>query len=177
MLGGGSPPPLTDVTPKVLEIEPFLEQIARQVPALGPDVDRLNVELKSRMGGIPLALANMAGPAGGPPVTAPSDAINIQGAPNPGAPNPGTPGIGATPPAMPSPPTDDLGAMDTAMQIEMKLPAIGKDDPTLMPYITGFIARMREEVPKVVNGETEAMDPPPQQAPTESMLSRIPVTG
>jgi hypothetical protein len=66
--------------------------------------------------------------------------------------------------------------MDTAMQIEMQLPPIGKEDPTLMPFIQGFIARMREEVPKVVQGDTEAVSPPPQVAPNDSMLSKIPVT-
>jgi hypothetical protein len=82
----------------------------------------------------------------------------------------------AMPPAVPAVPDVTAGAMDTAMQLEVKLPALGKDDPTLMPYVQGFIARMREEVPKVVQGETESTMPPVQQAPTESMLSKIPVT-
>jgi hypothetical protein len=80
------------------------------------------------------------------------------------------------PPMPPPPPPGTEGAMDTAMQLEVKLPALGKDDPTLMPYVQGFIARMREEVPKVVEGDTESTNPPVQQAPTESMLSKIPVT-
>lgn len=61
------------------------------------------------------------------------------------------------------------------MQLEIKLPPIGKDDPTLMPYIQGFIARMRVEVPKVVQGDTEAITPPVQSTPTEAMMSKIPV--
>jgi hypothetical protein len=68
-----------------------------------------------------------------------------------------------------------MGAMDLAMQLEIKLPSIGKDDPSLMQYIQGFIARLREEVPKVVQGETEPVSPPTQAAPTDSMLSKIPV--
>lgn len=74
-------------------------------------------------------------------------------------------------PAIPGP----ASAMDTAMQLEVKLPSLGTEDPTLMPYIQGFIARMRDEVPKVVNGETESTSPPTQVAPTDSMLSKIPV--
>lgn len=73
-------------------------------------------------------------------------------------------------------PAAEMGAMDTAMQIEIQLPGIGKDDPTLMPFIQGFIARMREEVPKVAQGETESVSPPEQTAPTESMISKIPIS-
>lgn len=178
MLAGSSAPQLTDVTPKVLDIEPYLEQLARQVPALGPDVDRLNVELQSRMGGLPAALSGLAG--GAPGMSGPLPGTSTPGAPNPAQPNPGMPqGPMAGPAAMPQMPANPLqtmGALDVAMQIEMKLPAIGKDDPTLMPFVQGFIARMREEVPKVVGGETEAVQPPPQPAPTDQMTSRIPVS-
>lgn len=172
LTGGGMPQMSPDLTPQVLEIEPVLTQLARQVPALGPDVDRLNIELQSRMGGLPAALSGLAAqPAVGVPVgqTPMGPDMGPMGAPaGPGPVTAGQPQMG--PP--PSPP----GALDTAMQLEMKLPQLGKDDPTLMPYIQGFIARMREEVPKVVEGETESMNPPAQTAPTESMLSKIPVT-
>lgn len=184
-LAGGSAPQLApDLTPKVLEIEPLLGQLARQVPALGPDVDRLNVELKSRMGGLPAAFAGMAGPAPmtpgvAGPMGAPSTPIG--GAAPPPVAGPPPMDVGAPPPqgamgpaAMPMTPPTEMGALDLAMQVEVKLPALGKDDPTLMPYIQGFIARMREEVPKVADGSTESIDPPVQTAPTESMLSKIP---
>lgn len=171
-LGGGAPPAATnpDLTQKIQQVQPLLTTVARQVPALGPDVDRLNVELQSRMGGLPAALAGLAGgpppPAAsagaGPPVPA-AGPVGPGGSPPPG------------PPSMPAAPSTG-GAMDTAMQIEMQLPPIGKEDPTLMPFIQGFIARMREEVPKVVQGDTEAVSPPPQVAPNDSMLSKIPVT-
>jgi len=199
-LTGGSQPTLSaDLTPKILEIVPILSQLARQVPAIGPDVDRLNVELKSRMGGLPMAIAGLSG--GMPPAgaAAPDVAGALPGGPTPlpgppgleagagplppsglGAAPPGPMGPGAMPPpgALPMPPTPvgTMGALDTAMQLEIKLPDIGKDDPSLMPYIQGFIARMRQEVPKVVQGETEAINPPVQAAPTDSMLSKIPVT-
>lgn len=181
-LGGGAPPPIgPDITPKVMQVEPLLTQIARQVPALGPDVDRLNVELQSRMNGLPAALAGLAGgpppPASGSPAgpgLPPGQPVSAGAAPvGPGvSPPPGPP------PLMPPAPvrTTSMGALDTAMQIEIQLPPIGKDDPTLMPYIQGFIARMREEVPKVVEGDTEAVSPPQQMAPNDSMLSKIPVT-
>ena len=174
-LAGGGPPPLqADITPKVLAVQPLLNQLARQVPAMGPDVDRLNVELQSRMGGLPAALSglSMAPPPQNAGMGTPmGPGPGAMGAPAAAAPPPPT----ASPMAMPpAPPTG--GALDTAMSLEMQLPDIGKDDPTLMPYIQGFIARMREEVPKVVEGETESINPPVQQAPTESMLSKIPVT-
>ena len=181
LLGGLMGNPMAapvDITPKVMEVEPLLTQLARQVPALGPDVDRLAVELKSRMSGLPSALAGLAGAGApiGPQGGAPGGMTPLQ----PGAPPVGAqPAMGAqpaVPPALPPNPMQDVGAMDLAMQLEIKLPAIGKDDPTLMPYVQGFVARMREEVPKVVQGMTEAVQPPPQVAPTDSMLNKIPVT-
>lgn len=212
-LAGNAPPsPQPDMTDKVLQVEPYLTQIARQVPALGPDVDRLNIELKARMGGLPQGLGQMAGnpapplpppPAGastgGPPPVAGPGSIPPGPAPAPQGPPPGNtplgPGPGAIPqapppqaaaapqtpppPMQPPPsaqPVDKMGAMDTAMQLEVQLPPLGKEDPTLMPYIQGFIARMRTEVPRVVDGETEPVSPPVQKAPTESMLSKIPVS-
>ncbi len=179
-LAGNGPPPLSpDLTPEVLEITPVLATLARQVPAMGPDVDRLNVELQSRMGGLPAGLSGLASQASPPPVNPTPMGPSPMGAMGPSAapPSPGMPGMSdmAGPPAMPPPPPTG-GAMDTAMQLEIKLPALGKLDSTLMPYIQGFIARMREEVPKVVQGDTEAITPPVQSAPTESMLSKIPVT-
>lgn len=192
LTGGASPQLNPDLTPKILDVEPMLDQIARQVPALGPDVDRLNVELKARMGGLPQALAGLAGQVpgvapggmgtpqsppigGGPPM--PSGLGPVPPPAGPPLAPAVAPGMGPqAPPALPPNPMADMGAMDTAMQLEVKLPPIGQDDPTLMPYIQGFIARMREEVPKVVEGDTEAVSPPVQAAPTESMLSKIPVT-
>ncbi len=174
-LAGGGPSPLqADITPKVLEVQPILTQLARQVPAMGPDVDRLNVELQSRMGGLPAALSGLS------QQPMPQDqGMGTPMGPAPGALGAAPPSAAAPPPAgppmaLPSPPSTEGGAMDTAMQLEIKLPELGKDDPTLMPYVQGFIARMREEVPKVVQGETESTNPPVQMAPTESMLSKIP---
>jgi hypothetical protein len=66
------------------------------------------------------------------------------------------------------------GALDTAMQLEVQLPPIGQSDPTLMPYVQSFLARMRDEVPKVVQGQTESVAPPAQPTPTDSMFGRIP---
>lgn len=187
LVGNSAPPLSPELTPKIIAVEPVLLQIARQVPALGPDVDRLNVELKSRMGGLPDAMARMsaAPPPGGMPGSPPLTGTTGMG-PGPGGPGgigpiaalaPAIPGNAPSPvPPMPPDPAANMGALDTAMQLEIKLPAIGQDDPTLMPYIQGFIARMREEVPKVVEGDTEAVSPPQQAAPTESMLSKIPVT-
>lgn len=187
LAGGGGPPPLnSDITPKVLEIQPMLFQLARQVPAMGPDVDRLNVELESRMGGLPAGLAGMANqaPPPGPGITPMGPAMGgpmgQAGMSWPPAMSAGMPpmgqGPGAMPPMPPPAPAPMMGAMDTAMQLEIKLPTLGQDDSTLMPYIQGFIARMREEVPKVAQGETESISPPVQTAPTESMLSKIPAT-
>lgn len=171
LTGGQQPTMGADITPKVLEVQPLLSQIARQVPALGPDVDRLNIELKSHMVGLPNMLASLGGASGGP---TPASGGNPAGPPGLDAGQQGAAPAQAAPP--PPVPGADAGAMDTAMQLEVKLPAIGQDDQTLMPYIQGFIARMREEVPKVVQGETEAVSPPTQAAPTDSMLSKIPVT-
>lgn len=171
-LTGGSAPSLNpDLTPQIMEVNPILDQLARQVPAMGPDVDRLEVELKSRMAGLPMQMGIMGGMPGAPSPGMPPGA----GAPPPPAPL-GAGGIPSPMPPAPPVPTGTMGAMDTAMQLEIKLPAIGKSDPTLMPYIQGFIARMREEVPKVVQGDTEAVAPPPQASPTEAMLSKMPVT-
>lgn len=186
LTGGGPGPGLnSDLTPKILQVEPLLAQIAREVPALGPDVDRLNVELKARMGGLPAALAA----SGPPPMTPGAGGPNAGGPPTPiggpsAAPAPvgsGGPGPGPlpsqAPPALPpNPVAGKQGAMDTAMQLEIQLPDLGKEDPTLMPYVQGFIAKMRQEVPKVVEGDTEAIAPPTQAAPTEGMLSKIPVS-
>ncbi len=168
------PDPLSaDLTPKILEVQPLLSQLAAQVPAMGPDVDQLNVQLKSRMGGLPSALAGLNNQGPPPNVTPTPAGPGSMGPMDQGAPmNPQGPPM---PPQMPTSP-GPTGAMDTAMQLEVKLPAIGSDDETLMPYIQGFIARMREEVPKVVSGETETINPPTQSAPTDSMLSQIPVS-
>lgn len=176
-LAGSGPQQNPDMTPQILALEPLLAQIARQVPALGPDVDKLNTELKARMGGLPAALAASApssltsggGPAGASPVLSPGGAPPNGPAPGGG---PALPPNG--PPMLPPNPAANSGAMDTAMQLETQLPPLGKEDPTLMPYIQGFIAKMRQEVPKVVEGDTEAISPPTQAAPTEGMLSKIP---
>jgi len=167
-----------DMTPAVLEVTPLLMQLAREVPAMGPDVDKLNVELQSRMGGLPAGLAGLSN-QGGLPTAGVQTPLgpSMAGAIPPGPPQMPGQMAGAAPAgpgAMPSPPP--MGAMDIAMQLETKLPALANQDTTLMPYVQGFIARMREEVPKVVSGETEAINPPQQMAPTESMLSKIPVT-
>ena len=186
-LAGGQVPALgPDLSPQIMEVQPLLTQLARQVPALGPDVDQLNAELKSRMSGLPALIAGNAGPMNAPAGPSPlgaGPAPMASPAGGPGSPVSGSPFGGAAPaaplpqPGMPPPPppVPDMGAMGLAMQLETKLPAMGRDDPTLMPAINGFIARMREEVPKVVNGETEAINPPTQVAPTEAMLSKIPV--
>lgn len=198
-LSGGQSMPSADITMKVLQVEPLLGQVAMQAPVLAPSVDQLLGEMKSRMGGMAMAVAGMAGPAmggapgamgptmqpgapmpGGPP--APMAVPPPVGAPAPiGAPVPMDAGMGEQGPGGPvmtPPPPPPMGLMDLAMQLEIQLPAIGAADPTLLPNIQYFIAKMREEVPKIVNGTPDdqmASMAKNNQAPTDAMLKQLPV--
>lgn len=174
--------PTVDISGKVMQLEPSLTELALQAPALAPDVSSLMNELKSRMGGTAQGMANMVNPAmSGPGVPPP--------APTPGAPPIASLG-GMTPdpvasvggPMAPMPPAatalpavPEKGVMDLAMDVEITLPEIGKDDPTLMPQIQHFIARMREEVPKVIEG-SQNVDTTINPAPDDAMMKQMPVT-
>jgi hypothetical protein len=73
----------------------------------------------------------------------------------------------------------EQGIMDVAMQLEVLLPSIGADDPELLKDVQYFIARMREEVPKVASGDNavdqfEALQRS-SPAPTNEMLRSLPV--
>src|ERR1043166_5912200 len=58
--------------------------------------------------------------------------------------------IGMAPPPVQVPPAvQPQGVTGIAMQLEVQLPAISSIDPTLAPQIQYFIAKMRDEVPKV----------------------------
>lgn len=201
--------PSADITPKIIQAEPLLMQLARLVPQLALDTDRLLGEMKSRMTGMSSGLAGLAGALGiggsSPPPAAPPGNIVPPAAFDPGAPPPfpppGVPGtaggagaspgpMGAAPLAAPPapqiapvaqglpPPPQETGVMDVAMQLEVLLPSIGADDGQLLPDIQFFIARMRDEVPKVLNQtadnqfESLQRNTPP---PTDPMLKSLPV--
>lgn len=194
LLGGGGMgmgAPMADITMKVMELEPLLNQMALQAPVLAPSVDQLLGEMKSRMGGMAAGLAALAGPGlgdagamgqmGAPPMggAAPPDPMMAAPPPGPQPPGPvqGPPqgGPGGPIAMPPMPPT--MGLMDIAMQLEVKLPSIGADDPTLLPNIQFFIAKMREEVPKVLDPslDTQANKMLNNPAPTDATLRALPV--
>lgn len=203
-MGGAMPG--TDITPKVMQAEPLLLQLARLVPSLAPDTDRLLGEMKSRITGMMTAgLAGLAGmlgiggvpqmggvpvggaPAGGsPPVGPPAPmapapmAGQDAGMPPPpqGPPPPMAPAVPVPPPALPQIP-QERGLMDVAMDLEVLLPSIGADDGELLPDIQYFVARMRDEVPKVINGDTDdqfAALAKHTSVPTDASLKSLPVT-
>lgn len=64
------------------------------------------------------------------------------------------------------------GLMGLVQQAEMVLPQIASNDPSVAPDIQFFVARMREEVPKVLKGENPSLTPPP----TDEMMKSMPVT-
>lgn len=85
----------------------------------------------------------------------------------------GQPTAGPVPPPAPMPQTGGTsGAMDLAMQIEMVLPKIAAKDATLGPDVQYFVAKMRQEVPKAVQGGNANV---PSAAPTDEMLKRLPI--
>lgn len=215
-MGASMPGMGADITPKVLQAEPLLMQIARLVPSLAPDTDRLLGEMKARMTGAMMnGLAGLAGmlglggaPMGGPPMggmpgsmmppnpMAPAPMAGGGGPPPgmgagmpPPAPNMGgmplDPGMGSSfpppgpagPPALPPIP-QERGLMDVAMDLEVLLPSIGADDGTLLPDIQYFVARMRDEVPKVISGDTDdqyAALSKHTGVPTDASLRSLPV--
>lgn len=171
-------PPKPDITVKVMEVEPVLTAIARQVPALAPDVDRMLGEFKSRMGGSqltppglaaePTAAPSAAPPQGGVP---PGPAEGMPAGPAGTPPPPGQPGAGPLP-APPPETSATMGLMDLSLQAEIALPSIAADDPTLAQTVTFFIARLREEVPKVLQGTSMSTDMPP--ASDEMINEKLP---
>ncbi len=220
----GQQPQVADIGMKVIQVEPLLNQLARQIPALAPAADQLLGEMKSRMGAPALGIANLIGGmmgAGGPSSGVPG--MQPPGMPPPGPAAPGIDGppppMGAAPPqggalgmeapppmggvppvgpegppppmgeappnpnggpggpiALPPPPPE-MGVMDVAMQLEVQLPGIGADDPTLLPEIQFFVAKMREEVPRALSGDQQTQAAALQQgnpAPTEASLKSIP---
>lgn len=78
---------------------------------------------------------------------------------------------GAIPQGAPVPTA--AGVMGIVQQLELALPEIATKDASLAPDIQFFVARMREEVPKVIEGQTANNMTPP---PTDQMLNRIPVS-
>jgi len=101
------------------------------------------------------------------------------GAPGPVPPPMGiqSAGVGFAPappmgPAAPMPVSTTGGLMGLVQQAEMILPAIASADPSVAPDIQFFVARMREEVPKILQGESPSLTPPP----TDEMMKAMPVT-
>lgn len=222
----GMQPQVADIGMQVMEVEPLLNQLANQVPALAPAADQLLGEMKSRMGAPAIGIANLIGGmmGGGAPGGAGAPGMGGGGQPSgmtpgmqpPGmpAPGPAAPGIGGPPPplaAAPPPPgppglgappvepppspmggmapqgpggpialpqvPPEQGLMDIAMQLEVKLPGIGSQDPTLLPEIQYFVAKMREEIPKALNGDQDTQASALQEgnpAPTDTSLKSIP---
>ncbi len=132
------------------------------------------------IGGPPPPLGASAGPPPGPQppmggAPGPTGPPEMEAPPAPmGQAAPGTsPGGPISLPQVPP----EQGLMDIAMQLEVKLPAIGAKDPTLLPEIQFFVAKMREEVPKALNGGQETQAAALQQgnpAPTDTSLKAIP---
>lgn len=209
MGGGGGGFPTSDITPKVMNVEPLLNDLALEVPALAPDIDNLLAKMKAKMGGVMAGLLGMAGlggalgggmPGGGalpPEMMAPDGGLPPE-QPLPGGMPSAAPPMGggippspgpmdpmaaemAAAPAVPTnailPPPPEQGPMDIAIQLEAQLPSIAADDETLAQPIQYFIAKMREEVSKVLSGaqanQTDTLLKNP--APTNDMLKSIPV--
>jgi len=187
-----------EASARMTQVAPILLEIARMVPALAPDAQALGVRLASRVqgqqappgpssGGSLSPSGPMAG--GAPPMSPGSPAAGLPppppgagAAPPPEAMSPlSVPGvaagidggIGMAPPAGPPiPNTTSSGLMGYVQQAEVMLPQIAAADPSVAPDIQFFVARMREEVPKVVRGERSGFNPPP----TDEMLQSLPVT-
>lgn len=159
-------------TKRIMQLSPLLTELAKQVPALAPDINGLTIRLQGRMqGATPMAGTSALPPPPGamPPGGAPPFAMGAPGAmpPNPAM---GPMGPMGAMPAAPVPTT--AGVMGIAQQIELLLPQIATTDETLAPDINFFVARMREEVPKVIQGEQQDLTPPP----TDQMMNKLPAT-
>lgn len=190
-LGGGP-----DIAIQVMTVEPLLHQLAMEAPTLAPDVDQLLGEMKERMSGPGIGLAALAGPAmmggappgmgqdpsmdpaavpAGPPAPMASQPPPMEGPPDPMmAPEPPQ---GGGPISLPEPPPP-MGLMDIAMQLEAQLPAIGAADPTLLQNIQYFVAKMRDEVSKIVSGSPDNQASSMQKnnpAPTDATINQLPV--
>lgn len=206
LLGGQAMMGGVDIALKVMTVEPLLSQLAREAPSLAPDVDQLLGEMKQRMSSPGMGMASMGmglgGPAmggqppmgqsspmggapaipgpdmgGGFPPAAPPAPIAAAAPPMPQPPEPISAQQPGGPIALPEPP-QPMGLMDIAMQLEVQLPSIGADDPTLLKNIQYFVAKMREEVPKLLSGspETQAESMAKNNpAPTDSMMNQLPV--
>jgi hypothetical protein len=161
--------------PDMLIIENLMSDLARDVPALAPDVDLLATKLKSVTGpalpappeGAPPGLLAPGGP-GGPPGPQPDLPPEPVGMPSPGgAPGPGPEGLPAPIPDGPgqgpgfgnailgpeqvvSPsPQPSGGVLQKAVQLELRLFKLAGKNPDLAQDIQFFVVRMREQVPKV----------------------------
>ncbi len=163
--------------PDMLIIENLMSDLARDVPALAPDVDLLTSRLKAVTGpvapappeGAPPGLLAPGGP-GGPPGPGP-DAL-AGAPPGPGGPPglPGGPGTEELPAPIPGGPGQGPGfgnavmgpeqvtqpspqpaggVLQKAVQLELRLFKLAGKNPDLAQDIQFFVVRMREQVPKV----------------------------
>lgn len=141
------------IDPEMLQIENLMSDLARDVPALAPDVDLLMMKLKVVMPspppeGAPPGLLGAPGP-GGPPGAPGTEGLP---APIPGGPGQG-PGFGNAvlgPEQVTSPsPQPAGGVLQKAVQLELKLFKVASKNPDIAQDIQFFVVRMREAVPKV----------------------------
>jgi len=145
--------------PDMLIIENLMSDIARDVPALAPDVDLLTARLKAVTGpvapappeGAPPGLLAPGGP-GGPPGLPGGPGTEELPAPIPGGPGQG-PGFGNAvlgPEQVTQPsPQPAGGVLQKAVQLELRLFKLAGKNPDLAQDIQFFVVRMREQVPKV----------------------------
>lgn len=144
--------------PDMLIIENLLSDLARDVPALAPDVDVLSTRLKAVTGpaapappegGAPPGLLGPGGPEGAPGPVPGTEGLP---APIPGGPGQG-PGFGNAvmgPEQVPqSSPQPSGGVLQKAVQLELRLFKLAGKNPDLAQDIQFFVVRMREQVPKV----------------------------
>lgn len=144
-----------DAGRKIRQVMPLLENLADMAPELSPDIDKLGQSLVVKLG--------PSGPPTAPPSVGPPQ---MQAPLLPGQPAP-------QPPEGPAPEMQGVpqGVMGIAVQLEMLLPQIASADPSLGSVITGFLSKLRQEVPKILEGErNNGMNPPP----TDEMLARLP---
>lgn len=160
-----------DVTKRIMQLSPLLTELAKQVPALAPDINGLTIRLQGRMQGAnPMAgTSALPVPPGTPMAGGGAPPPFAMGAPGATPPNPAMASLGPMPAA---PVPTSAGVMGIAQQIELILPQIATSDPTLAPDVNFFVARMREEVSKVIQGQPTELTPPP----TEQMMNRLPAT-
>lgn len=201
MQGSQSMQSSLEASAQIQQVAPLLLEIARMVPALAPDAAGLVQRLGARLQGQQLPPGDMGQPSGplSPQVAQPGQGPQPVPVPPPGLipppemggalpPEAGPPmPMGPPPPGIqaagggfaPAPPMGPVmpvsttgGLMGLVQQAEMMLPAIASADPSIAPDIQFFVARMREEVPKVVQGESPSLTPPP----TDEMMKSLPVT-